>query len=364
MAAPDATAAWLQQVPAAVQAQASRHADAAVLAWALGWGGALLVGGLMMRSGLLARAWTWGERRGPWQARLAVIALFALISSLVDVAAGAVAAQKPPQVADFASDLALRLVEVGVGYAVLGVSLSRPRLAFGVLAVLVGFALALGPDLLLQMSPPRGRPAPPAIAEAVRRVAANGGITVVSVEVSSAVSGEGDVVGAPAPRVYLPDDAAIRSAPAEVKARVGHLLGHYRCSDTLVWGVVLSGLGLGLVLFVAGLTEPVGRWLGWRESWIGDARSLPVVWMLVVTWLALAGPAALAFDRYINMRADRFSLDHAREPDALIRTLIRQAGSAPVDPPIWQRLIACSHPPLKDRIAQALRWKAAHGVGG
>jgi STE24 endopeptidase len=94
-----------------------------------------------------------------------------------------------------------------------------------------------------------------------------------------------------------------------------------------------------------------------------DPRGLPVLWMLAATWLALAEPLAFAFDRHINMAADRFSLKHAGAPDGLAEALVRENGLAPVDPTWLQEWVACTHPGLKTRLAQAMAWKAGRGGG-
>jgi STE24 endopeptidase len=83
-----------------------------------------------------------------------------------------------------------------------------------------------------------------------------------------------------------------------------------------------------------------------------------VLWALTAVWVGLAQPAAFAWDRAVNLRADRFSLAHAREPDGLAMKLVRENGLEPADPPRIERLIVASHPPLKDRLDQAMRWKA------
>ena len=75
---------------------------------------------------------------------------------------------------------------------------------------------------------------------------------------------------------------------------------------------------------------------------------------MAAAWMALAQPLALAWDRAINLRADRFSLEHAHEPDGLAMKLVRENGLQPLDPPLFERLITCSHPPLKARLDQAM----------
>jgi STE24 endopeptidase len=92
---------------------------------------------------------------------------------------------------------------------------------------------------------------------------------------------------------------------------------------------------------------------------LADARGLPVLWALAAAWLAIAQPLAFAWDRAVNLRADRFSLEHAHEPDGLVQALVRQNGLEPIDPPPAERWLVMSHPPLKARIEQAMRWKAA-----
>jgi STE24 endopeptidase len=159
---------------------------------------------------------------------------------------------------------------------------------------------------------------------------------------------------------------AVGAPLAEVRAGVGHVLGHYRARDQLGWALVWAALGVGGAVFVVGLCGPVGRLLAVGPSPAGermtvsDPRALPVLWALAAAWIGLAHPLAFAWNRAINVRADQFSLEHAREPDGLAMKLIRENGLQPVDPTLIERLIVCSHPPLKERIDQAMRWKAAH----
>jgi Zn-dependent protease with chaperone function len=165
--------------------------------------------------------------------------------------------------------------------------------------------------------------------------------------------------------VVLAPEAVSESSVAEVRAAVGHVLGHYRARDGLAWAGTLAGLGVLGGLFLAGLYGPAAQLMGaaatkrWNGAGLADVRGLPVVWALASLWLAIAQPAALAFDRAINLRADRFSLEHAREPDGLAEALIKGNGLQPVDPTPVELWLTCSHPALKDRIGRAMRWKAA-----
>lgn len=361
-----ATAAWISRIPPAVRAAADRHAELQALAWALGWIGPLALAALLLRSGLIEQA----ARRGG----LVVVVLLAVVGcgwayAVNTIAAGGLPAEGPGA---FCLAFAGRAVLLAVALGLVKLAGRRPRLVFGGLAVAASFLLVFGPTAVSEMSSAPGATASGPAAAAALQLARASGVEASSVEVSALAPGEGDVVGLlEPPRLVLTPDAASEASVAEVRAGVGHVLGHWRARDGLSWAAVLASLGVLGVLFVLGLYRPVGMLLGrkspgprWRgderERGLADPRGLPVLWALAALWLALAQPLAFAFDRAANLRADRFSLEHAREPDGLAEVLVRENGSAPVDPPALVLWLVCSHPPLKARIAQAMAWKASH----
>ena len=230
----------------------------------------------------------------------------------------------------------------------------------GALAAAASFFLVFGPEAASELGP-RLEPAPAKVAEAAREVARASGVPVSDVVLSASAPGEGDVTGLFRPARILLRPEAVGAPLAEVRAGVGHVLGHYRARDGFGWALWLAALRAGGVVFVIGLYGPVALALcpspGRGRISLSDPRALPVLWALAAAWMALAQPLAFAWDQAINLRADRFSLEHAREPDGLAMKLVRENGLQPVDPPLIERLITCSHPPLKDRVDQAMRWK-------
>jgi STE24 endopeptidase len=72
-----------------------------------------------------------------------------------------------------------------------------------------------------------------------------------------------------------------------------------------------------------------------------------------------AGLAAGGYLRWANVRADAYSLDHAREPDGLAAILEREWDHQSLDPSPVERALFYTHPPIADRIAHAMAWKAS-----
>ena len=81
---------------------------------------------------------------------------------------------------------------------------------------------------------------------------------------------------------------------------------------------------------------------------------------LALLAMVAAAPVSAGYLRWANVRADAFSLDHAREPDGLAAVLERDWNHESVDPPLVERAIFYTHPPLASRLVQAMAWKAAH----
>jgi STE24 endopeptidase len=362
-----ATAAYLAMVPPEVRAAAARHAEAGVAAWALGLIGPLAIVILLVRSGAVERTWRWGERRGPLAAGLALLVLLAVASCAWGAFARWATAGEVPSLSGLYAGVVGRAAVFAAAWAVLKAAGPRPRLVLGALAAAVSFLLVFGPEAAGELNGPRLDPAPAKTAEALRQLAGASGVAVSDVVLSPSAPGEGDVAGLFRPARILLKPEAAGAQLAEVRAGVGHVLGHYRAGDGFGWALALAALGVGGAVFVIGLYGPASRVIAAQKPSPfrgriapSDLRALPVLWALAAAWIGLAQPLAFAWDRAINVRADRFSLEHAREPDGLAMKLIRENGLQPVDPPLIERLIVCSHPPLKDRLDQAMRWKTAH----
>jgi Zn-dependent protease with chaperone function len=92
-----------------------------------------------------------------------------------------------------------------------------------------------------------------------------------------------------------------------------------------------------------------------------DPEGLPVAAIIAIVVLAASTLASSGYIRWVNVRADAFSLDHARSPDGLAAGLEREWDHQSVDPSPLAGAIFYTHPPLCSRLVHAMTWKTAHG---
>ncbi len=148
---------------------------------------------------------------------------------------------------------------------------------------------------------------------------------------------------------------------AEVRAVMGHEMGHYARSHIL-WSVaVLTGLAV-LVFWLTDRLYPLFRRLlgARREGQIADPAGLPVLGAVVSTVALLLTPAMTTLSRTLETDADRFSLEHAQEPDGLAAALIKTAEYRAPSPSRLEEILFYDHPSVERRIRRAMEWKAAH----
>ena len=102
-------------------------------------------------------------------------------------------------------------------------------------------------------------------------------------------------------------------------------MGHYAHGDILIRLSVTGALGLAGCWRRGALDgPPLARALGrqGRRS-PADPAALPVAWRSSVgaALIARGCVGGASYLRWVNVRADAFSLDHAREPDGLVAVI-------------------------------------------
>ena len=359
---PDAAAAaWLERLnPHLLQASVALS-QAAHLRWAVDLALSLMVCWLLARSGLLDRLQSALERERPrpWLVSAACAALLAAVLTV----AGGLLETSPP--------LLLQMLGVNVLAAVLLVPLLLALVrrspgwwwvSSGALAALLIFAavwlpyaLASGPAAL-----PRA-PEGPARAGLVQLIH-EAHLPAQEVYVSPSAQVDADVTGvAGRARVVVTGGMLQTASPAEMRASVGHLMGHFAHMDQLGLGVLLALLTLVGLWLSSALFRPAAKLMGAGASASpADPAALPVLAALLIAWMALTLPVRNGYVRAINVGADQYSLDHAHEPDGLALSLVKAWNGDDPDPPALEQVLFYDHPPLKDRLRHAMAWKAAH----
>ncbi|MBS0409419.1 MAG: M48 family metalloprotease [Proteobacteria bacterium] len=174
---------------------------------------------------------------------------------------------------------------------------------------------------------------------------------------------DGDVTGLPGQaRVSVNQGMLDHASVPEMRAAIGHLAGHFVHGDQFGLAALLAAMGFLSLIAIDRLHGPVARALGeGRLRGPGDPVGAPV-WLILAVLLTGAGTVAERnYIRWINVRADQFSLDHARAPDGLAVNLVRNWRDDKVDPGPLEEAIFFDHPSLEHRLNHAMRWKAEHG---
>ena len=173
--------------------------------------------------------------------------------------------------------------------------------------------------------------------------------------VSANVSGLGSTT-----RISLNDNLLKRCTPAEIRAVMGHEMGHYVMNH-----VNKSILSIGVLLF---LSFALASWsfnkivLRWGESLsisgITDIGGLPLLAVIFAVITFVSTPISNTIIRTQETEADMFGLNAAREPDAEAHVDIMLSEYRKLDPGYWEEVFFYDHPSGRRRVHMAMQWKA------
>ncbi len=344
---------------------AARHATrAGHWLWGVEVAAGLLACWLLLRSGLLFRLADAIEtdRPRPWLASAACAAVMAAALTLI---AGGLEASLQGV---FQHTLLYVLIAVIVVPPVLALAQRSPRWWWawtGAVAAILIFAQTWGPYAVAS-GPAHLPPAPPGpIRTSLLQLAQAAKLPVGQIYVSKGKWVDADVTGVPGrPRVVITQGMLEAASPQEARAAVGHLMGHYHYLDLLSFAGLRALLAVLGLLACALLFRPTAWLMGAPVRSPAEPAALPVLAAIAIVWLALCTPVRNSFIRLINVRADQYSLDHAREPDGLAQNLLRNWDGDDPDPSAMEEAVFYDHPSLKSRLLHAMTWKAARLPGG
>ncbi len=158
-------------------------------------------------------------------------------------------------------------------------------------------------------------------------------------------------------RIILGDTLLSEFTPDEVESVIAHELGHQVNRDIPV-GIVISSLITLVGLFIASVV------LNWGARALGfggpaDVGALPLLAVTFGIFGLITLPLNNAYSRWREMRADAYSLESTRNPEAFAAAMTRLANQnlADADPEPWVVFLLYSHPPIRQRLALASHWK-------
>ncbi|MDE2055186.1 MAG: M48 family metallopeptidase [Xanthomonadaceae bacterium] len=161
-------------------------------------------------------------------------------------------------------------------------------------------------------------------------------------------------------RISLNDNLLNRSTPQEVKAVLGHEMGHYVLNHVYK-GIVFFGIIIVLAFaFVRwGFDWAERRWgERWQLHGIGDVAGLPLLAALFAIFMFVMTPVTNTITRTMEAEADAFGLNAARQPDGFAQAAVQLSEYRKMHPGPVEEFLFYDHPSGWQRIHRAMIWKA------
>jgi STE24 endopeptidase len=161
-------------------------------------------------------------------------------------------------------------------------------------------------------------------------------------------------------RITLNDNLLRRGSPEEIQAVMGHEMGHYVMNhiykDTLFFTIVIV---IAFAYLHWGLDWTLQRWgEKWQIRGVGDTAVLPLVVLLFSIAGFLFTPVGNTWTRTQEHEADMYGLNTSRQPDGFAQAAIHLGEYRKMNPGPVEEWIFFDHPSGRNRIYDAMRWKA------
>lgn len=161
-------------------------------------------------------------------------------------------------------------------------------------------------------------------------------------------------------QISLNDNLIRRGSPKEVKAVMAHEMGHYVMNHmykTLVDAGVLIIIGFALMAWVyRAMQQVAGR--RWGLGDISDEAALPLLVALITLYSFLLTPVQNSIIRSMEVEADAFGLNAAREPDGFAQAALHLSEYRKMHPGPIEEFVFFDHPSGWNRIHRAMVWKS------
>ncbi len=159
-------------------------------------------------------------------------------------------------------------------------------------------------------------------------------------------------------RVSLNDNLLNKTSLPEIKAVMGHELGHYVLNHSLrgaIYSSIVFGIGFAFLNWCG--HRLIQRWrhkFGLRD--FADVAALPLLWAIFSTFLLVATPVFNTISRQQEVEADLFGLNTAREPYGFAMAAMRLSSYRKIHPGALEEDVFFDHPSGHTRLYEAMRW--------
>jgi STE24 endopeptidase len=159
-------------------------------------------------------------------------------------------------------------------------------------------------------------------------------------------------------RVNLNDNLMNKTSLPEIKAVMGHEMGHYVLNHALrltIYSSLVTLIGLWFVNFSFGWAQ--ARWgRHWGVDGLGDPAGLPLVVALFAVFSTVMTPVNNSIVRQAEAEADAFGLNAAREPNGFAMSAMRLSTYRKIHPGHWEEIVFYDHPSGYERVHGSMLW--------
>lgn len=163
-------------------------------------------------------------------------------------------------------------------------------------------------------------------------------------------------------RISMNDNLMNRGSNEEIKAVLGHEMGHYVLNHvtkgiTFIGLVIVAGFAFLRWSFDRVRTGFGGAW-GIRD--VGDPAGLPLLMVLLSVFFLLATPVNNTLTRTMEAEADNYGLNASRQPDGFAQAALHLSEYRKMTPGPIEEFLFYDHPSGWNRIHRSMVWKAEH----
>ena len=163
-------------------------------------------------------------------------------------------------------------------------------------------------------------------------------------------------------RVALNDNLLDRTSLPEIKAVMGHEMGHYVLNHGVRLTVYIAlVLAFGFWVVHRSFDGALRRWgarLGLRDR--ADPAALPLALAILSLFFFVATPLTNSIVRQAEAEADAFGLNAAQEPNGFAMAALRLSTYRKLRPGPLEEIIFYDHPSGYDRVHGSMLWLKEH----
>jgi STE24 endopeptidase len=161
-------------------------------------------------------------------------------------------------------------------------------------------------------------------------------------------------------RVNLNDNLVNKTSLPEIKAVMGHEMGHYVLNHIFRLTVYLTLVILiGLYCVHRAMDWSLARWGGrLKLEDRADPAALPLAVIVLSIFFLLMTPVQNSIVRQAEAEADAFGLNAAREPNGFAMAAMRLSTYRKLRPGPWEEVIFYDHPSGYTRVHNSMLWLA------